>query len=257
MVLIIPIPMFEKIKNKRVLITGASSGIGACTAELFASYGATVGIHYNTGDKDAEDLGKKISNRFSSPVMIKADLLNPDQRDRIVQTFIDETGGIDVLVNNAGAIIGTQHFLKMDTDSWNKTLNLNLTAPFFLARSAFSSMKDNGSGRIISISSIAAKYGGSASSIHYGAAKAGIEAVTRTLAREGAQYNILVNAIAPGVIETEFHKKIGRSSLEVRVTSIPVKRAGKPIDIARLCVFLASEGGDYITGQVYGVTGGD
>jgi len=249
--------MFEEIKNKRVLITGASSGIGACTAELFASYGATVGIHYNTSDKDAEDLRKKISSRFSSPVMIKADLLNPDQRDQIIHTFIDMTGGIDVLINNAGAIIGPQHFLKMDADSWNKTLDLNLTAPFFLAKSAFSFMMDNSSGRIISISSIAAKYGGSASSIHYGAAKAGIEAVTKTLAREGAQYNILVNAIAPGVIETGFHKKIGRPSLEGRVMAIPLKRAGNPLDIARLCLFLASEGGDYITGQVYGVTGGD
>lgn len=249
--------MFEEIRNKKVLVTGASSGIGACTAELFASYGATVGIHYNSGDRDAEILGKKIGDRFSSPVLIKADLLNPDERNRVVQTFIDNTGGIDVLVNSAGAIIGTHHFLEMNDDSWDKTLNLNLKASFFLAKSAFSHMKIYGGGRIISISSIAAKYGGSASSIHYGAAKAGVEAVTRTLAREGAQYNILVNAIEPGVIETKFHKKIGRSSLADRVMNIPLKRAGSPLDVARLCLFLASEAGDYITGQVYGVTGGD
>lgn len=249
--------MFEEIRNKRVLVTGASSGIGACTVELFASYGATVGIHYSTNIKDAEDLGDKISERFSSPVLIKADLLNPGEMDRAVQTFIDNTGGIDVLVNCAGSIIGTHHFLEMDGDSWDKTMNLNLKAPFFLAKSAFLYMMTNGGGRIIFISSIAAKYGGSVSSIHYGAAKAGIEAVTRTLAREGSQYNILVNAIEPGVIETEFHKKIGRTSLEERVKSIPLKRAGKPLDIARLCLFLASEAGDYITGQVYGVTGGD
>ena len=250
-------PMFKEIRNKRVLVTGASSGIGACTAELFASYGATVGIHYNTSDKDAKDLGKKIGDRFSSPILIKADLLNTDEMNRVVQTFIDTTGGIDVLVNSAGAIIGTHHFSEMDNESWDKTLNLNLKAPFFLARSAFSDMKIHGGGRIISISSIAAKYGGSASSIHYGAAKAGVEAITRTLATEGAQYNILVNAIQPGVIDTEFHKKIGRTTLESRLKSIPMKRAGKPLDVARLCVFLASEAGDYITGQVYGVTGGD
>lgn len=249
--------MFEEIKNKRVLVTGASSGIGACTAELFASYGATVGIHYNSSDKDAEILGKKISDRFSSPILIKANLLNPDERNRIVQTFIDSAGGIDVLVNSAGAIIGTNHFSEMDDESWDKTLNLNLKAPFFLAKSAFLYMMSNGGGRIISISSIAAKYGGSASSIHYGAAKAGVEAATRTLAREGVQYNILVNAIEPGVIETKFHKKIGRSSLVERVKTIPLKRAGSPLDVARLCLFLASGAGDYITGQVYGVTGGD
>lgn len=249
--------MFEEIRNKRVLVTGASSGIGACTAELFASYGAVVGIHYNTSDRDAIELGKKINERFSSPVLIKADLLNFNERDMVIQTFIDKTGGIDVLVNCAGAIIGNNHFLEMEADSWEKTLNLNLTAPFFLTKSAFSFMMTNGGGRIINISSIAAKYGGSATSIHYGAAKAGIEAVTRTLAKEGAQYNILVNAIEPGVIDTEFHEKIGRSSLEDRVKKIPMKRAGKPLDIARLCLFFASEAGDYITGQVYGVTGGD
>lgn len=108
--------MFERIRNKRVLVTGASSGIGACTAELFASYGATVGIHYNTSDKDAEDLGKKISDSFSSPILIKADLLNSDERDRIVQKFIEKAGRIDVLVNCAGSIIGTQNFLAMNED---------------------------------------------------------------------------------------------------------------------------------------------
>lgn len=249
--------IFEEIRNKKVLITGASSGIGACNAELFASYGAIVGIHYYSSDRDAKELGQKISERFSSPIYLKADLLNSNERDRVIQTFIDKTGGVDVLVNCAGAIIGTQHFLEMDSDSWEKTVNINLTAPFFLAKSAFSYMMANGGGRIINISSIAAKYGGSATSIHYGASKAGIEAVTRTLAKEGARYNILVNAIEPGVIETEFHKKIGRTSLDERIKSIPLKRAGKPLDVARLCVFLASKAGDYITGQVYGVTGGD
>lgn len=249
--------MFENIRGKKVLVTGASTGIGACTAELFASYGATVGIHYNSSKNEAENLGHKIGDLFSTPVLIKANLLNPEERDRVIPTFIESTGGIDVLVNNAGTIIGTYHFLEMDDDSWDKTLNLNLKSSFFLAKSAFSHMKTHKGGRIISISSISAKYGGSASSVHYGAAKAGIEAVTRTLAREGAQYSILVNAIQPGVIDTWAHKKIGRESLVERVKTIPLKRAGSPLDVARLCLFLASACGDYITGQVYGVTGGD
>ena len=249
--------MFETLRGKRVLITGASTGIGACAAELFASYGAVVGIHYNTSDKEAQALEKKIRRQYTPPVLIKADLLRPRERDRIVGTFTDTAGGIDILINNAGSIIGTAHFLEMDEESWDRTLSLNLTASFFLAKAAFAHMKDQQGGRIISISSIAAKYGGSASSVHYGAAKAGVEAVTRTLAREGARYNILVNAVQPGVIDTGFHKKIGRASLDDRAKSIPLKRAGTPADVARLCLFLASEGGDYITGQVYGVAGGD
>jgi len=252
--------MFEDIKNKRVLITGASTGIGACTAQLFASYGATIGIHYNSSREKAKILAEKIGeigDRYHSPILIQADLLNPNERDMVIPTFIDHARGLDILINNAGAIIGTQHFLEMDDESWDKTLNLNLKSSFFLAKSAFSHMKEHGGGRIISISSISAKYGGSVSSIHYGAAKAGLEAVTRTLAREGAQYNILVNAIQPGVINTEAHKKIGRDSLSNRVKSIPLKRAGNPVDVANLCLFLASGCGDYITGQVLGVTGGD
>ena len=249
--------MFETIRGKRILITGASTGIGACTAELFASHGATVGIHYNASENDAKKLEMRISKKYSPPVMIRADLLNPKERNQVVDTFIDRAGGIDVLVNNAGSVIGTAHFLDMDEEAWEKTISLNLTASFFLAKAAFSHMKKRKSGRIISISSIAAKYGGSASSIHYGAAKAGIEAVTRTLAREGVRYNILANAIQPGVIDTGFHKKIGRASLDDRAKSIPLKRVGSPLDVARLCLFLASEAGDYITGQVYGVTGGD
>jgi 3-oxoacyl-[acyl-carrier protein] reductase len=247
----------DGIRNKRVLITGGASGIGACTAELFASFGASVGIHYHSSGAEAQALAQRIGKKFSTPVLIRADLLTVKGRESIVPTFVDQAGGLDVLINNAGSIIGTSHFLEMDQDSWEKTLSLNLTAPFFIARSAFSHMKDHGGGRIVNISSIAAKYGGSPTSIHYGAAKAGIEAVTRTLAKEGAQYNILVNAIQPGVINTGFHKKIGRSSLDERVKSIPLKKAGTPLDVARFCLFLASDAGGYITGQTYGVTGGD
>lgn len=249
--------MFKTIRGKRVLITGASTGIGACTAELFALYGATVGIHYNASENEAKTLKNRMKSHAPVPVMIKADLTDSIERNRVVETFVEKAGGIDILINNAGSVIGPGNFLILDEAAWDKTIDLNLKATFFLSRDAFSRMKDQNDGRIISISSIAAKYGGSASSIHYGAAKAGVEAVTRTLAREGARYNILVNAIQPGVIDTGFHKKIGRADLTDRSRSIPLGRAGTPLDVARLCLFLASEAGDYITGQIYGVTGGD
>jgi 3-oxoacyl-[acyl-carrier protein] reductase len=257
MVLTDLMPMFDTIRNKRVLVTGGGSGIGASVAELFAQHGAVVGIHYHANKASLETLAGKSGFQNKEPFLIQADLLNSEERDALIPSFINMAGGIDVLINNAGAIIGTAHFLRLDQKSWDDTINLNLTAPFFLTREAFLSMKHQRSGRIINISSIAAKYGGSSTSIHYGAAKAGIEAVTKTLAREGAGYNILVNAIEPGVIDTDFHKKIGRTSLTERVKTIPLKRAGVPLDIARLCLFLAAESGDYITGQVFGVTGGD
>jgi len=177
----------------------------------------------------------------------------------LIHDFIEVFGSIDILVNNAGGIYGNKNFLEIDEDSWNQTFTLNVTAPFFLARDAFSFMKLHGGGKIINISSISAKYGGSGTTMHYGAAKAALEAITRGLAKAGAPYNILVNTIRGGVIDTPFHEKIqrDRKNLEERINLIPLKRMGKPLDIARMALFLASEAGDYITGEIFTVAGGD
>ena len=249
--------MFEGVQGKKVLITGSGSGMGSCIAELLGSYGAIIGIHYNISKENARLIGKKIRDSGGVAYILQADLRNEKDRDKLIPEFIDRSKGIDVLINNAGGVIGNHHFLEMDTASWNATIDLNLTVPFFLSQIAFQFMKEHGGGKIINISSIASKYGGSKMTTHYGAAKAGLDAVTRTLSREGAPYNILVNSIQPGVIDTPFHKKIGRASLDERVKKIPLQRAGSTLDVARLCLFLASECGDYITGQIYGVTGGD
>ncbi len=249
--------MFESIREKRVLVTGGGSGIGSCIAEIFATHGAVVGIHFHRSEGKAQGVRGRIRGGGGRAILLQADLMDPVACGELVPRFIRETGGIEVLVNNAGGVKGHPHFLDMDRDSWEQTLALDLTAPFFLARAAFSHMKDHGGGRILSVSSIAAKYGGSVETTHYGAAKAGVEAFTRTLARAGARHGILVNAVRPGVIDTDFHRKIGRASLEERAKQIPLGRPGTPLDVARLCLFLASEGGDYITGQVFGVTGGD
>ena len=164
-----------------------------------------------------------------------------------------------MLVNNAGGVYGARDVLTLDEESWDKTFALNTTASFFLARDAFLYMKNHGGGRIINISSISAKYGGSPTTIHYGAAKAALDAVTKGLAKAGAPYNILVNSVRGGVIDTPFHKKIHRDkkSLEERIKLIPLKRMGEPIDVARVVLFLASDAGSYITGEIFTVAGGD
>jgi len=249
--------MFTDLKGKRVLVTGASSGIGACTAELFARYGAIVGVHYHTNRKGAESVVDRIQKTTTaSAYLLEGDLNNVSRCETLIDDFLGIAGGIDILVNNAGTF-NQNHFLKISAQEWNKTVHLHLTAPFLLSRASFNFMKGNGGGRIINISSISAKYGGSEVSIHYGAAKAGLDAVTKSLARVGAPFNILVNSIQPGVIDTDAHRKIGRLSLGERVSRIPLKHAGMPLDVARLCVFLGSASGSYITGQIYGVTGGD
>lgn len=249
--------MFEDLKGKRILVTGASSGIGACIADLLGSYGALVGVHYRSNEKGAIDIVNNIKKQGGRAKAFQGDLLHTSVRGKLIKSFIDAFGSLDVLVNNAGGVYGFKHFLELDEESWNNTFALNTKAPFFLTKAAFSVMKEQGGGKIINISSISAKYGGSPQTLHYGAAKAALDSLTVGLARAGAQYNILVNSIRGGFVDTPFHKKIGRGDLEDRIKLIPLKRAGQPIDIARMALFLASEAGDYITGEIFTVAGGD
>ena len=245
------------VKGKRVLITGASTGIGACTAELFASHGANVGIHYNKSSTEANNVLQKIKRRGGDATIIQADLLDSSSYKSLVDSFVGTFGGIDVLVNNAGGIHGFKHFLELDERSWDDTFTLNVKASFFIAKEAFSFMKSHDGGKIINISSISAKYGGSENSMHYGAAKAALDAITKGLSRAGIEYNILVNSVRAGFVDTPFHKKIGRENIDDRIKLTPLKRAGEPIDIAKMVLFLASEAGDYITGEVFTIAGGD
>ena len=249
--------LFEDLKGKRILVTGASSGIGACIADLLGSYGAFVGVHYRSNEKGAIDIVNNIKKQGGRAEAFQGDLLHASVRANLIKSFIDAFGSIDVLVNNAGGVYGFKHFLELDEESWDDTFALDAKVPFFLAKSAFSFMKEQGGGKIINISSISAKYGGSPQTLHYGAAKAALDSLTIGLARAGAQYNILVNSVRGGFVDTPFHKKIGRSNLEDRIKLIPLKRAGQPIDIARMVLFLASSAGDYITGEVFTIAGGD
>ena len=251
------IDILFNIKGKRVLITGASTGIGACTAELFAYYGANVGIHYNKSETEANNVLQKIKRNGGNATILQANLLDSSSYKNLVDSFIDTFAGIDVLVNNAGGIHGFKHFLELDEKSWDDTFTLNVKASFFIAKEAFSFMKSHEGGKIINISSISAKYGGSENSMHYGAAKAALDAITKGLSRAGTEHNILVNSVRAGFVNTPFHKKIGRENIDDRIKLTPLKKAGEPIDIARMILFLASEAGAYITGETFTVGGGD
>ncbi len=250
--------MFESIKGKRILITGATGGIGSALAELFADYGAHLGLHYVKNHKKALNLLKKTREKTSSEIF-KANLLKSKEVMNLAKSFIKKLGGIDVLINNAGSYNHID-FRSLDEKFWQNTFDLNVKAPFILSRDVFNYLKDQGGGRIINISSVNVKYGGSGKSLHYIASKAALESVTRTLAKEGAKYNILVNAIRPGLIDTPMRTKIKNYSEKdflKRMELVLLKRAGKPIDVAQMALFLASEAGDFITGEIFTVAGGD
>lgn len=250
-------PIISGLENKRVLVTGATGGIGTRIVRMFATKGAVVGIHYHKNQGQAELLAREVESSGSQSDFFQADLLSSNGAD-LVDAFVERFDGIDVLVNNAGAICGFEDFLELDETSWSETFQLNAQAPFFLAQSAFARMKKSSGGKIINISSIAAKYGGSTRSLHYGASKAALEAVTIGLARAGAPHNILVNAVRGGYIDTPAqHRLSSQKDLAERVKRIPLQRAGQPEDIASMVVFLASGAGDFITGEIMSVTGGD
>lgn len=243
--------MFEGVKGKRVLITGASGGIGAEIARLFSEHGARLGLHYH---KNKEEVAK-----LPEAEIFQADLLNSAERSELVESFVEKFGGIDVLVNSAGAVFSYKHFSELDEKSWDNTFSLNVKAPFYLTGEAFSYMKGHG-GRVINISSVNVKYGGSPRSMHYVASKAALESLTKGFAKEGALHKILVNAVRGGVIDTPMRTKVAgytEEDFQKRINLVPLKRAGKPLDIARMVLFLAAETGDFITGEVFTVAGGD
>jgi len=246
------------LKGKNVLITGAATGIGKSMAELFSECGANIGLHFNRSGEEAKQLEKKIKSA-GRVKLFSADLTQLKMTQSLIHDFLGEFKSIDVLINNAGGVLGAQDFLTLDEKSWDDTFSLNVKSAFFLSREAFKKMKEKKQGKIINISSVAAKYGGSDKSMHYGAAKAALESLTIGLSRYGAPHNILVNCIRGGFIETAFHEKMGRtkSDIEKRIQLIPLKRAGKPEDIASMAAYLASDCGDFITGQIISVTGGD
>ena len=240
------------LKNKNVLITGASSGIGASIAEKFAEQGANIGIHYSRNKEGALELAKKLSKK----VTVKTYSLNfiSDKLD-LVHGFVKDFGSIDILINNAGTI-SPKSFFDMSIKDYDEIFKINSRAPFFLSRDAFNYMKKNGRGKIINISSFVIKYGmGRNNSIQYAATKSTLETLTKGLSRLGAKYKILVNCIRPGIILTRTQK--GRKNLQERIDMIPLKRAGSVKDISNLAVYLASDKGDFITGETITVGGGE
>jgi len=244
--------MSSALQNKRVLITGAGSGIGAVIADLFAKQGAVVGLQYNRSDSAATARGQKA-------FLLPCDFTKKDERDNLIDRFVSASGGIDILVNNAGICKTYAHFTDLDESDWDETYTVNLKTPFILSRNAYRYMQKQQWGRIVNISTVAMKYGGAAS-MHYYSSKAALEAVTVGLAKTGAKHNILANTIRCGVIDTGMRDRIAgytSDQYEQRVGLIPLKRAGTPLDIGNMVLYLCGEQGDFITGETFTVAGGD
>lgn len=240
--------------KKTVLITGASKGIGAATAILFAEKGYNVVINYNSSAQSAKLLEQSLNQNGYSTLSYMADVSKVNEVTRMVNDVINKFGGIDVLVNNAG--IAQQKLFTDITDSdWEKMVSVNLTGTFNCCRAVVPHMVSKKSGSIINTSSIWGITGASCE-VHYSAVKAGIIGLTKALAKELGPSGIRVNCVAPGVIATSMNSGISVEDLNCLSDDTPLCRIGKPHEVATTTLFLASENSEFITGQVISPNGG-
>ena len=245
------------LTDKVALITGASSGIGAATAEVMANLGARVAIGYYQNETGAEQVRDRIANAGGKAIAIRADVRQADQISPLVKRAADELGPIDILVNNAGSLIERQKLAEMTTERWDEVMDLNLKSAMLCSRVVASSMIERKSGAIVNVVSIAGRTGGGPGAGAYATAKGGLIAFTKALAKELAPHGVRVNAISPGVIDTPFHEVFSTPEM-IRgfVSSIPLGRIGTPTECAKVIAFLASDAASYIVGETIEVNGG-
>lgn len=247
------------LSGQVAIITGASRGIGRAMAQVFAQAGAKVALLARTAsqlDEVAETLNVERSNpqSVSSVLTLPTDVADESQVNAAVQKVLTTWGRVDILINNAG-LISLGPLTQVEPADWERVLGANLTGAYFLCRAVASGMMAQKSGRIINIASITAQTGGVSAGIHYSASKGGLLALTKTLARDLASYNITVNAIAPGQIDADPNLLTPEARQRI-IDIVPLGRLGEPEEIAYAALFLASPMAAYITGATIDVNGG-
>jgi 3-oxoacyl-[acyl-carrier protein] reductase len=250
--------MADGLKDKAVVIIGASSGIGAAVATKFGALGARLVVHYNSNPEGAEEVASAIRSAGGSVELVRGDVSDRAECDRVVDEAHAKLGRIDVLINNAGAMFGRTAIADATDEQYDDVVDLNIGSVFFAARRAAKILMAQRSGSIINTTSVAARNGGSGGAGLYGSAKGFVSTITRVLAKELAPHGVRANAVAPGVIMTPFHQRYSTAEqLEGARQGIPLGRIGTPEDCVGAYQFLADETlSGYITGQVIEVNGG-
>jgi 3-oxoacyl-[acyl-carrier protein] reductase len=246
----------DDLQDKAVLITGASTGIGAALARAFAAQGARLALHYNSHEDDARSLARELA-RDAEPVLIRADLSQRGTARRVVDEAAEKLGGLDLLINNAGGLGERRPITDVDDALFDFVYDLNVRTVLAATQAAIPHFEKRGGGNIINVGSIAGIDGGGAGASVYSTAKAAVHNLTRHTARDLAKKNIRVNTVAPGAIATPFHARTPKERLEAMRNAAPLGRIGEAQDCVGAFLFLASnELSGYITGNIVHVNGG-
>ena len=238
-----------------VLITGASRGIGAATARLFAREGWDVAVNYNQSQRAAQDLVRELTELGVRACTIRADVSDSGQAAALVEQAVRELGGLDALVCNAGIALPQQLLTDTTDEQWRAVFSANVDGMFYVIRAAVPHFVRQKAGRIITMSSVWGLTGGSCE-VAYSASKGAVIAMTKALAKELGPSGITVNCVAPGVIATDMNAHLDGESMKELQEETPLGCIGTPEDVARAILFLASPGGQFLTGQVLQPNGG-
>ncbi|TCC16197.1 SDR family NAD(P)-dependent oxidoreductase [Kribbella speibonae] len=245
-------------RDQVVVVTGASSGIGAAAAVGFAETGAAVALHYHRNEEGAKHTVGAVQTAGGTASLHQADLADPKAADAFVDEVLAQHGRIDVLVNNAGDLVNRSAIADVPDEEFHRILDVNLTSVFALSRRIVPVFRAQGGGSIVNVTSIAGRTGGAGGSVVYATSKGAVSTFTRGLAKELAPEGIRVNAIAPGVIKTPFHDRhTADAQMQAMLTGIPMGRTGTPHECVGTILFLASERmSSYVTGQIIEINGG-
>ena len=242
------------LEGKNAIITGGSRGIGKGIAQVFAQHGANVAFTYNSSSQSAEELAKELEEMGVKAKAYKSNAASFAEAQELVDNVLEDFGSVDILINNAG-ITKDNLLMRMSEEDFDKVIEVNLKSIFNMTKAVQRTMLKQRKGSIINMSSVVGVTG-NAGQANYAASKAGIIGFSKSMAQELGSRNIRTNVIAPGFIETEMTEKLDEKTVQGWRDAIPLKRGGKPEDIANACVYLGSDLSAYVTGQVIHVDGG-
>jgi NAD(P)-dependent dehydrogenase (short-subunit alcohol dehydrogenase family) len=255
----------DSLTGRVALVTGGTRGIGAAISRSLAARGAVIAAGFSSDAATAAEFVRALDPVGAKASVHRGNVGDPNDCARVVHEVIDQHGRLDILVNNAGVTVD-RPISAMSVDDWHKVLRVNLSGAFYMSKPALAHMLERGSGRIINISSVVAETG-NVGQANYAASKSGLLGFTKSLAREAALalaragdleggIGLTVNAVTPGLIETDMTADIPEKAMARILSGIPMGRIGRPEEVARVVRFLAADASSYITGQVWGVNGG-